>query len=142
MWRTANNEGYHEDALHSIVDIRFRKNVVTDGFIYNKRGKQELRKITRGVDLLCAIKSGENEDGSDRIRNSWTPLKELKASYPLQVAEFAVARGLDKMPAFAWWVHYTLRKKTLSLLLCNNKLRKQLTSMESRYLLVGNTPKR
>ena len=21
MWRTANNEGYHEDSLHSIVDI-------------------------------------------------------------------------------------------------------------------------
>ena len=21
MWRTVNNEGYHEDALHSIVDI-------------------------------------------------------------------------------------------------------------------------
>ena len=60
MLRTVNNEGYHEDALHSIVDIRFRKSAVKDGFIYNKRGKRELRKTTRGVDLLCAIRSGEN----------------------------------------------------------------------------------
>ena len=111
MWRTANNEGYQEDALHSIVDIRFRRNAVKDGLIYNKRGKRELRKTTRNVNLLCAIKSGENEDGTDRIRNSWVPLKELKKSYPLQVAEFAVARELDKMPAFAWWVPYTLKKR-------------------------------
>ena len=34
MWRTANNEGYQEDALHLIVDIRFCKNAVKDGFIY------------------------------------------------------------------------------------------------------------
>ena len=60
---------------------------------------------------MCAIKSCENDDGTDRIRNSWIPLKELKESYPLQVSEFAVARGLDKMPAFAWWVHYTLKKR-------------------------------
>ena len=101
MWRTTNNEAYHENTLHSIIDIQFRKNTVKDGFIYSKRGKRELKKTTRGVDLLYAIKSGENADGTDRIRNSWIPLKELKASYPLQVAEFAVARGLDKMPAFA-----------------------------------------
>ena len=93
------------------MDIRFRKNTVKDGFIYNNCGKRELKKTTRGVDLLCAIKSGENADGSDRIRNSWIPLKELEESYPLQVAEFAVARELDKMPAFAWWVPYTLKKR-------------------------------
>ena len=102
MWRTANNEGYHEVALHSIVDIQFCKNAVKDEFIYSKRGKQELRKTTRGVDLLCVIKSGENDDGSDKIRVSWIPLKDLKASYPLQAAEFTVSRGHDKMPAFPW----------------------------------------
>ena len=44
--RTANNKGYHKDTLHSIVDIRFCKNAVKDGFIYSKRGKRELRKTT------------------------------------------------------------------------------------------------
>ena len=42
---------------------------------------------------------------------TWHPLKELKESYPIQVAEFAVARGVDKMPAFAWWVNFTLKKR-------------------------------
>ena len=46
---------------------------------------------TREVDLLCTIKSGQK--GSDMIRNSWHPLKELKELYPLQVAEFVELRG-------------------------------------------------
>ena len=111
MWRTVNNEGYHEDTLHLIVDIRFCKNAVKDEFIYNNRCKQELRKTTRGVDLLCTIKSSKNDDGLDRIRNLWIPLKELKASNSLQVAEFAVTRGLDEMLAFAWLMNYTLKKR-------------------------------
>ena len=35
----------------------------------------------------------------------------IKSVNPLQVAEFVVARELDKMPAFAWWVPYTLKKR-------------------------------
>ena len=29
----------------------------------------------------------------------------------MEVAEFATARGLEKEPAFAWWVPYTLKKR-------------------------------
>ena len=111
MWKMCNNEGYHEDTLHSIVKIWFGKNTVKDGFIYNHNGKRVLKKTTRGVDLLCALKSGQNDDGSDRIMKTWHPLTELKESYPVKVAEFAVARGVDKMPAFAWWVSCTLKKR-------------------------------
>ena len=35
---------------------------------------------------------------------SWERLADLKESYPVEVAEFAVSRGLDQQPAFAWWV--------------------------------------
>ena len=101
MWRMCNNEGFHEDLLHLIVDIRFCKNAVKDGLIYNPKEKRVLKKTTRGVDLLCAIKNGQNADGSDRIVKTWHPLKELKESYPIQVAEFSIARGVDGMPAFA-----------------------------------------
>ena len=73
-----NNEGYHEDSLHLIVDIRFCKNAVKDSLIHNCKGKCVLKKTTRGIDLLCTIISGQKEDGSNRIRNSWHPLKKLK----------------------------------------------------------------
>jgi hypothetical protein len=38
-------------------------------------------------------------------------LKDLKESHPVETAEYAKARGLEKEPAFAWWVPYTLRKR-------------------------------
>ena len=65
MWRMCNNEGYQEDVLHWVIDIRFCKNAVKDGYICNSSGKRVLRKTTKGVDLLCGIKSGQNEYGSD-----------------------------------------------------------------------------
>ena len=39
------------------------------------------------------------------------PLKDIKESNPIEVAEFAVAKGIDKEPAFAWWIPYTIRKR-------------------------------
>ena len=35
----------------------------------------------------------------------------MKNSYPIQVAEYAVANGLDEEPAFNWWVRHALKKR-------------------------------
>jgi hypothetical protein len=40
----------------------------------------------------------------------WIPLKELKESHPVQVAEYVTAKGIAKEPTFSWWVPYTLKK--------------------------------
>ena len=42
---------------------------------------------------------------------SWEMLKDLKESYPLEVAEYATANLLDKEPAFNWWVGFTLKRR-------------------------------
>jgi hypothetical protein len=38
----------------------------------------------------------------------WLPLKDLKESYPVQVAEYAVANKIAEQPALAWWVPHVL----------------------------------
>ena len=38
-------------------------------------------------------------------------LKELKEPHPFEVAEFAVANGVDQIPAFKCWVSHTLKKR-------------------------------
>jgi hypothetical protein len=38
-------------------------------------------------------------------------LQDAKDSYPVQVAEYAIAAGIDKQPAFAWWVPFTIKKR-------------------------------
>ena len=47
------------------------------------------------------------KDGSE----TWIPLKDLKESHPVELADYARARNIDKEPAFAWWIPYTLRKR-------------------------------
>jgi hypothetical protein len=38
---------------------------------------------------------------------SWVKLKDLKASNPIELAEYAVANWIAEEPAFKWWVSYT-----------------------------------
>ena len=35
----------------------------------------------------------------------------MKESHPLEVAEFAVANGVNQMLAFKWWVPHMLKKR-------------------------------
>ena len=112
MWRSVDDEGYHEDSLHSIIDVKFEENAIKNGFFHDRSGKRRMMKTTRGVNLLVAINAGKDPKGGDRITKEWwISLKEMKQSYPLETAEFAVARRIDNLPAFAWWVKHTLKKR-------------------------------
>jgi hypothetical protein len=42
---------------------------------------------------------------------SWVKLKDLKASNPVELAEYAVANQIAEELAFKWWVSNTLRKQ-------------------------------
>jgi hypothetical protein len=55
---------------------------------------------------------------------SWIPLKDMRESHPIEVAEYAKARGIDVEPAFAWWVPYTLRKRDVILSAIKTRVRK------------------
>ncbi len=46
------------------------------------------------------------KDGS----TSWEKLSDVNESHPLQMAEYAIAMGVDHEPGFNWWVPHTLRK--------------------------------
>ncbi len=47
------------------------------------------------------------KDGS----TSWQSFKDLKEAYPVAIAEYAVAQGIDNEPAFNWWVRAVLCKR-------------------------------
>ena len=65
-------------------------------------GKQHLRKTTKGWHLCIQWK--------DRT-TSWERLADVKESNPIEVAEYAMAQGIDHKPAFTWWVPYTLKEE-------------------------------
>jgi hypothetical protein len=57
--------------------------------------------MTKGWKLLIKWK-----DGSE----TWMKLCNMKEAHLIEVAEFAKACGINREPAFAWWVPYMLWK--------------------------------
>ena len=48
----------------------------------------------------------------------------MKESHPIEVAEYARARGIRKEPVFEWWVPHTLKKRQLILAALKKRIRK------------------
>ena len=112
------SEGYSLTMMEGIVDYKKDPDTavsMADRFVVTRRGQKRLRKTTVGWKLLVQWK-----DGSE----SWVPLKDMKESHPVEVAEFAKARGIDQEPAFCWWVPYTLRKRDAIIAAVKSRVRK------------------
>ena len=103
MWAQCGLDGKQHILLESIIDHKMDEHAVkhTDQLVY-VNGLWHLCKMTKGAHLCVQWKDG---------RTSWERLANLKESYPIEVAKFAVSRGLDHKPAFAWWVVFTLRRR-------------------------------
>ena len=118
MLTQVDSDGYSLTLMEGIVDYRRDEAGAVskqDGYVVTKRGQKQLRKTTVGWSLLVRWK-----DQSE----SWVPLKDMKESHPVEVAEFAKARGIHEEPAFAWWVPYTLRKRDVIIAAIKTRIRK------------------
>ena len=75
-----------------------------DMFVQHRRGGSNAvhRRTMKGWQLLVQWKGGST---------SWTLLKDLKESTPVEVAEYAVANKIANEPAFIWWAKDVLRKR-------------------------------
>ena len=137
MLSQVDSEGYSTTLMQGIVD--FKKDVATavpksEKWVVTRSGQRRLRKSTAGWKLLVQWK-----DGSE----TWVPLKDMKESHPVEVAEFAKAKGIDDEVAFAYWVPYTLRKRDAIIGAVKTRVRKMShkygieipTSVEHAYAL-------
>ena len=63
---------------------------------------QRRTKTTRGWDIQLQWTNGET---------SWLPLRDVKNSNPIELAEYAIANELENELAFKWWVKHALRRR-------------------------------
>ena len=56
---------------------------------------------------------------------SWERLATLKESFPVEVAEYSVAAGINTEPAFNWWVPHVLNKRDRIILKVNTRYHKR-----------------
>ena len=118
MLSQVDDEGFSTTMMEGIIDHKKDEAVAiskSDAYLTTHTGQRRRQKTTQGWKLLVKWK-----DGSE----TWIPLKDLKESHPVEVAEFSKARGIDDEPAFAWWVPYTLRKRDIILAAVKQRVRK------------------
>jgi hypothetical protein len=97
-------EGRRQMMLSTIIDHRVLPDAIpqSKGTYANSYGVKRRKTTTRGWELLVEWRDGSND---------WVALKDLKDSYPVELAIYATDRNIADEPAFAWWVPYTLRKR-------------------------------
>ena len=93
MWAQVDHEGHQYLLLDHITDHRSDDTAIKkdDQYIVTKRGKRHLRQTTKGWSLCVLWKNGSQQ---------WISLKDLKESNPVEIAEYAKAKGIDDEIAF------------------------------------------
>ncbi len=79
------------------------------------------KTTTCGWEILVEWKDGSMD---------WIALKDVKESYPVELAQYAVNRSIQEVPAFAWWTPYVLKK-------CKRILQKEKSKYWSRTYKYG-----
>ena len=70
--------------------------------VTERRGEDHQQDKTRGWTLAVEWKDGST---------SWERLRDLKESFPIEVADYAIANNIHEEPAFSWWVKNVLRRR-------------------------------
>jgi hypothetical protein len=105
MYSQVDSEGYQYNLLDEIVNHSSTGEAVKtkeDGWHLDRK-----ERMTRKLTTRCWYFNVQWKDDSQQL----IPLKDLKESNPVQIAEYAQRNELVDEPAFAWWVPNTLRKR-------------------------------
>ena len=101
-------EGHRQMMLSEIIDHRVLPDAIPkeEGTYVNPYGIKRKKTTTRGWEILVEWKDGSSD---------WIAMKDLKESYPVELATYAVDRKIQDEPAFAWWVPHVLKKRAIIL---------------------------
>mmetsp|Transcript_10686 Transcript_10686/g.15073 ORF Transcript_10686/g.15073 Transcript_10686/m.15073 type:complete len:195 (+) Transcript_10686:622-1206(+) len=86
----------------------------------NGRNKK-FKKTTKGWRTLILKKDGQQ---------SWVPMKDIKDTYPLALAEYAEKVGIHEEAAFWWWIPHVKRKKSQIIAAVNRRMIKKTHKFE------------
>jgi hypothetical protein len=104
MYAQVDNEGNMFQLLDEIMDHKKDDTAIdiANGTVTTPSGNVKPKITTQGWQLLVLWKDKSM---------CWVKLRDLKASNPVELAEYAVANQIAEEPAFKWWVSNTLRKQ-------------------------------
>ena len=118
IFDAADSDGYCYQLMDEIIDHRKNDDALCqeDGFIKSGNGQKKRKITTKGWEIHVQWKDG---------LKSWVPMIDVKESYPVELAEYAKMRKIDREPAFAWWVSHTLKKRDLIISSVKQRVKKR-----------------
>ena len=96
-------EGHQQLLLDEIISHRRLVDTIpkSEGTFISSSGATRKKQTTRGWELCVQWKDGST---------NWISLKDIKNSFPIELADYAIANNIQDEPSFAWWVPYVVRK--------------------------------
>lgn len=118
IYKSVDDHGFNYTTMKDILEHRKDETAVEkeDGWFITSSGQRRRVITTKGWSFRVRW-----EDQS----TSWTTLADLKASYPYELAEYAVANGISDEPAFAWWVNTVISKQRHFISKVKSRIRKK-----------------
>ena len=103
LFAQIDGDGNRQVLMDKIIGHRSNKHAIKqqDTFIVTKTGPKRRKETTKGWELLIRWKDGGTY---------WVALNDIKESYPVHEAEYAVS-SISEEPAFAWWAPAVLKKR-------------------------------
>ena len=104
LFAQIDDDGNRQVLMDKIIGHRSNEYALKqqDAFIVTKTGTKRRKETTKGWELLIRWKDS---------RTDWVALKDIKESYPVQVAEYTVSSRISEEPAFTWWASSVLKKR-------------------------------
>ena len=117
MYSQVDEEGYRFQLMSEIVVYKTDDTAISkdDGIETSRNGYKTMEKTTIGWWFMVLWKDGTK---------SWVKLKDLKASNPVEVADYASKIKCVSEPAFTWWVPYVLKKRDRIISEVNSRVKK------------------
>ena len=94
------------------------------GTYETKRGLDKKIRTTRGSEFYVQWKDGSGD---------WVALKDLKDSYPIELADYVVNIQIDEEPTLALWVPYVIKKMKAIIKKVKTSIGKGRTNMDCVY---------
>jgi hypothetical protein len=103
IFAQVDDEGNRHVMLQDIVAHRYTDEALSekDCWVVTHNNLRKRKPTTKGWEICMEWKDGST---------TWIPLKDAMDSYPVQLAEYAIAHKLQDRPAFAWWVPFVVQK--------------------------------
>jgi hypothetical protein len=105
MFAQVDQDGHRLILFDEIIGHRVDGSQVQEGnddIITNSLGVKRQVQTTKGWEINIQWRDGST---------TWNTLKDIKDSYPVQMAEYATDNGLALKPVFRWWIPHVLKKR-------------------------------